>query len=573
MALSCAYKSNNEPRDITLMAKFNWLTTYMLLALVVVGCSEQPAPTTLVIDNINGYTFDNERQLQQFQSIAIKDGVVMATGDEQLSLAYPDAEKIDGQGKTLIPGITDAHGHVSTLGYTLLTVDIRNLDSAAQAAQKVAEYAAKNPALTWIQGRGWNQVLWPEKQFPSAAILDAQISDRPVWLERIDGHAGWANSQTLALAGITKETLSPPGGEIIRDSSGQPTGVLIDNAMNLVTRVIPSPNNNEISLALDTVSQHLLSLGITSTHDAGVSAAEHKLYRQIADQGDMQVRIYGMLASTNEDIEEALAAGHSVDAQDYYSVRSIKVYTDGALGSRGAAMLEPYADRAGHTGLLLTSREQLRHLFEKAITADFQVAIHAIGDKGNRIGLDEVEHAYATVGGRHLRHRIEHSQIVSLDDIARFKALDVIPSMQPTHATSDMNMAEDRIGAERLKGAYAWRSFLDQGSRVVSGSDYPIELANPFHGIHAAVTRQDQNNMPAGGWIAEEAMTLEEVMRSFTIDAAWAAHQEDRLGGLTAGKWADFIILDRDIFHIEPKTLWQTQVLETWVAGKRVYSQ
>ncbi|HAZ95403.1 MAG TPA: amidohydrolase, partial [Porticoccaceae bacterium] len=234
-------------------------------------------------------------------------------------------------------------------------------------------------------------------------------------------------------------------------------------------------------------------------------------------------------------------------------------------------MIEPYSDRAGHTGLLLTSREQLRHLFNKAITADFQVAIHAIGDKGNRIGLDEVEHAYATVGGRHLRHRIEHSQIVTLSDIPRFKALDVIPSMQPTHATSDMNMAADRIGDERLKGAYAWRTFLDQGSRVVSGSDYPIELANPFHGIHAGVTRQNHDNMPDGGWISEEAMTLEEVMRSFTIDAAWAAHQEDILGGLTPGKWADFILLDQDIFDVEQEALWQTQVLETWMAGKRVY--
>jgi predicted amidohydrolase YtcJ len=199
------------------------------------------------------------------------------------------------------------------------------------------------------------------------------------------------------------------------------------------------------------------------------------------------------------------------------------------------------------------------------------VAIHAIGDRGNRIALDEVEHAYATVGGRHLRHRIEHSQVVTLEDIPRFKALDVIPSMQPTHATSDMNMAEDRIGPERLKGAYAWRSFLDQGSRIVSGSDYPIERADPFAGIHAAVTRQNSANLPQDGWIAEQSMTLQEVLRSFTIDAAWAAHQEERLGGLTAGKWADFILLDQDVFQIEPERLWQTKVLETWLGGKQVY--
>jgi hypothetical protein len=285
----------------------------------------------------------------------------------------------------------------------------------------------------------------------------------------------------------------------------------------------------------------------------------------------MQVRIYGMISSTNADLDQTFSQGHSIDEQDFYTVRSVKIYTDGALGSRGAAMLEPYSDRPDHSGLLLTSAEQLRSLFSRAIKADFQVAIHAIGDRGNRIALDEVEHAYATVGGRHLRHRIEHSQVVTLEDIPRFKSLDVIPSMQPTHATSDMNMAEDRIGAERLKGAYAWRSFLNQGSRIVSGSDYPIERADPFAGIHAAVTRQNSANLPQDGWIAEQSMTLQEVLRSFTIDAAWAAHQEERLGGLTAGKWADFILLDQDVFEIEPERLWQTKVLETWLGGKQVY--
>ena len=414
-------------------------------------------------------------------------------------------------------------------------------------------------------------MLWADKQFPSAAILDAQIDDRPVWLERIDGHAGWANSATMKLAGITRDTPSPAGGEIILDTAGEPTGILIDNAMTLVMDIIPQPNDDEITLALDTVSKHFLSLGITSTHDAGVSSAEHALYRKTADKGQMQVRIYGMISSTNTDLDQTFAQGHSIDEQDFYTIRSVKIYTDGALGSRGAAMLEPYTDRPDHSGLLLTSAEQLRSLFSRAITADFQVAIHAIGDRGNRIALDEVEHAYATIGGRHLRHRIEHSQVVTLEDIPRFKSLDVIPSMQPTHATSDMNMAEDRIGAERLKGAYAWRRFLNQGSRVVSGSDYPIEWADPFAGIHAAVTRQNNANLPKDGWMAEQSMTLQEVLRSFTIDAAWAAHQEERLGGLTVGKWADFILVDQDIFQIEPEALWETKVLETWLGGKQVY--
>ena len=544
---------------------------YALLIGLLTGCSEPEQPDTLLIDNIQGYSFNNQRELFNFSAMAIRDGKVLATGDSEIAANYPRAEKFDGQGKTLIPGIIDAHGHVSSLGFTLLSIDVRGLASAQQAAEKVASYAAEQPQLQWIKGRGWNQVLWPDQQFPTAALLDQFIDDRPVWLNRVDGHAGWANSAAMKAAGIDKNTLSPAGGEILRDADGNPTGVFIDNAMDLIAQAVPKPTADEITAALDTVSKHLLKLGITSTHDAGVSATEHALYRELADSGAMQVRLYGMISSTDPELEQILAAGHSLGSNDMYSARSIKIYTDGALGSRGAALIEPYQDRPDHSGLLLTSAEQLRQLFSLATKAEFQVAIHAIGDKGNRIALDEIEHAYNTVGGRHLRHRIEHSQVVALSDLPRFKSLDVTPSMQPTHATSDMNMAEDRIGAERLKGAYAWRSFLNQGSRVVSGSDFPVELAAPFDGIHAAVTRQNKANQPEGGWIAEEAMTIKETMRSFSIDAAWAAHQEDRLGGLTPGKWADFILLDQDIYHIAPKDLWKTQVLETWLAGERVF--
>ncbi len=555
------------------MKKLSLTAACAVLIGLLTGCDSAQESRPIVIENIQGYSFDNNRELFQFSSLAIKDGKVLATGDDQLAQNYPNAEKINGQGKALLPGLIDAHGHVSDLGYSLLSVDIRGLASAQESAEFVANYAAQHPTLTWIKGRGWNQVLWPDQAFPTAAILDSQISDRPVWLERIDGHGGWANSAALRLAGIDKDTVAPEGGEIIRDAEGNPSGVLIDNASSLITSIIPKPNDADITLALDTASKHLLSLGVTSTHDAGVSALEHPLYRQIADRGEMQVRIYGMISSSNANLAQTLAAGHSSDDKDMYSLRSIKIYTDGALGSRGAALIEPYSDRPDHSGLMLTSGEELRSLFEQSIQADFQIAVHAIGDMGNRVALDEFEHAYATVGGRHLRNRVEHAQVVAISDIQRFKSLDVIPSMQPTHATSDMNMAEERIGAERLKGAYAWRTFLNQGSRVVSGSDYPIELANPFDGIHAAVTRQDKGNLPEGGWIPEQAMTVEEALRSFTIDAAWAAHQEDRLGGLTPGKWADFIVLDQDIFQGDALDLWKTRVEQTWLAGKLVYTR
>ena len=548
------------------------LLSISLLCGLLSSC-QQPQPETLIINNVRGYSFDNERQLFEFSALAVREGRVLATGNTDLADQYPSATLRDGNGKTMLPGLIDAHGHISSLGYALLSIDVRGLQSAAQVAKNVAAYGAKNPDLSWIQGRGWNQVLWPGKQFPNMADLDAEITDRPVWLERIDGHAGWANKKAMELAGITRDTVSPPGGEIIYDQQGEPSGILIDNAMRLMVDIIPAPNTAEIKLALDAVSQHLLTLGITSAHDAGVLSSEHKVYRQLADNGEMQVRIYGMYSSTEDDLQQVLNAGHSSDSRDMYSVRSIKIYTDGALGSRGAAMLEPYSDRPDHRGLLLTSREELQRLFKLAINADFQIAIHAIGDQGNRIGLDVLEQAYESFGGRHLRHRMEHSQVVALSDIPRFKSLDVIPSMQPTHATSDMNMAEDRIGAERLKGAYAWQSFLKQGSRVVSGSDFPIELANAFHGIHAAVTRQDKNNQPEAGWILEEAMSLEDTMRSFSIDAAWAAHQEDSLGSLTPGKWADFILLDQDIYQIPARDIWKTQVLETWLAGELVYAK
>jgi predicted amidohydrolase YtcJ len=556
-----------------ILKKLSLTAACAVLIGLLTGCDSAQESQPIVIENIQGYSFDNNRELFQFSSLAIKDGKVLATGDDQLAQNYPNAEKINGQGKALLPGLIDAHGHVSDLGYSLLSVDIRGLASAQESAEFVANYAAQHPTLTWIKGRGWNQVLWPDQAFPTAAILDSQISDRPVWLERIDGHGGWANSAALRLAGIDKDTVAPEGGEIIRDAEGNPSGVLIDNASSLITSIIPKPNDADITLALDTASKHLLSLGVTSTHDAGVSALEHPLYRQIADRGEMQVRIYGMISSSNANLAQTLAAGHSSDDKDMYSLRSIKIYTDGALGSRGAALIEPYSDRPDHSGLMLTSGEELRSLFEQSIQADFQIAVHAIGDMGNRVALDEFEHAYATVGGRHLRNRVEHAQVVAISDIQRFKSLDVIPSMQPTHATSDMNMAEERIGAERLKGAYAWRTFLNQGSRVVSGSDYPIELANPFDGIHAAVTRQDKGNLPEGGWIPEQAMTVEEALRSFTIDAAWAAHQEDRLGGLTPGKWADFIVLDQDIFQGDASDLWKTRVEQTWLAGKLVYTR
>ncbi|WP_233520540.1 amidohydrolase [Flocculibacter collagenilyticus] len=528
--------------------------------------------TSLLVHNINGYTFTTDRKLQRFSSMLIRHGKIHEIGDNLLK-KYQDQKitRLNGQGRTVLPGMTDAHGHILGLGFNRMNVDVRGLTSAQATAKKVADYANQNPQQQWIKGRGWNQVLWPSKQFPTANDLDEVIADRPVMLTRVDGHASWLNTKALQLAGINSSTISPEGGEIIKDENGQPTGILIDNAMNLVEKKLPKPTNKEKQMALDIASKHLLALGVTSVHDAGIDHNTYHLYKDKAANNTLDMRIYAMISANDPHFETMLEKGHVKDEADFLSIRSVKIYGDGALGSRGAALLKPYQDQPDNHGLLVTSQTQLRQLMQQTLAHNFQINLHAIGDRANRIALDEFSFAFKqNPANQALRHRVEHAQVISVDDIPRFKALNIIPSMQPTHATSDMNMAGDRVGKQRLAGAYAWQTLLKQNSVIALGSDFPIELANPFFGIHAAVTRQNRDNQPVNGWIPEEAMTVAQAVRGFTIDAAYAAHQEHSLGGLETGKWADFIMVDRDIFTIPTNELWKTQVLETWVAGKRI---
>lgn len=529
-----------------------------------------------VIENVKGYTYTTQETLVTFSTVAFKNSKVLAIGDSQLASQYPNAKVINGKGKTMIPGIVDGHGHLLGLGFNKLNVDVRDLKSAKATAQKVAEYASKNKQLTWIKGRGWNQEIWSDSRYPTAKQLDEYVSDRPVYLSRVDGHAAWLNTKAMELAGITRDTISPAGGEIIKDENGEPTGVLIDNAESLVMAKIPAPTQDEMALALKTASEHLLSLGITSMHDAGIDQDTYNLYVNKAANNELMVRIYGMLAATDPNLTDMLKAGYVKDDNDFLSIRSVKIYGDGALGSRGAALLEPYHDDSHNKGLLVTSKDKLTPLFDTILDHRFQINIHAIGDRANRIALDEFERVFkapeaSLINGEALRHRVEHAQVVHVEDIPRFKTLNIIPSMQPTHATSDKDMAPKRIGEERLKGAYAWQSFIKQGTKIVAGSDFPVELANPFFGVHAAVARQDRDNQPKGGWLMGEAMTIEQAFKAFTIDAAFGAHQENIIGGLQAGKYADFVLLDRDIFKLDAKDLWKTKVLETWVAGKQVF--
>jgi predicted amidohydrolase YtcJ len=527
-----------------------------------------------VIDNANGYTLNAKGDIVQFASLAFDDhGRIVAVGSAQeVKAKVPQAKHVDMQGRTVLPGLIDAHGHVFGLGEMLSQLDLSATASLPQALKAIGDYDKATKRQAWLRGRGWNQENWKLGRFPTAKELDGVAGDRPAWLERVDGHAGWANSRALALAGITDKTPDPAGGKIVRDANGVATGVLVDAAQALMQKVLPQPTEQDGRVMLDQALRTMASVGLTGAHDAGITVAQDKLYRDYADHGKLTARIYAMIGGTGPDFDQLSKNGPlNSYGHDMYALRAVKLYSDGALGSRGAALLAPYSDDPHSHGLLFNTNEQIDAMIAKAMKKGYQVNVHAIGDAGNRQILDTFAKEIPANHGENLRNRIEHAQIVTLDDIPRFKAIGIVPSMQPTHATSDKNMAEQRVGAERIKGAYAWRTFLAQGSRIACGSDFPVEAPNPFFGIHAAVTRQDAGGQPIAGWYPEQEMSLKEAFRCFTLDAAWAGHQENNLGTLEAGKYADFIVIDRDLFKISPYDIYKTGVLETWVGGRQVY--
>ncbi len=514
--------------------------------------------------NIHGYSHDGKK-LSQLDSLLFdtQTGQLLEKNTENLT----KATAVDGQGKLILPGLHDAHGHILEYGLSQLLVNVQGLTSLQSSLKKVQQYNQANPDYPWIIGRGWNQVLWQGKAFPSRYDLDQISKDKPIWLERVDGHAGWANSKALEIAGINRET-AKNNDLILKDSEGLPTGILIDNAMQKVNQHIPGISHEMKIKAINLAIKNLNAVGLTFVHDAGINKDSYDIFSEMAKKQQLPIRVYGMLANGADNYVGLLEKGH-LNIENHFIVRSVKLMIDGALGSYGAIMHAPYSDDANKKGAYVQTPDQIKAKLDVLVKAGFQANVHAIGDRGNSEVIDLLSRAH--MNSAKLRHRVEHAQVLRVSDIHRFKKHDLVASIQPTHATSDMNMAEDRVGPERIKGAYAWQKLFEAGAVVASGSDFPVELINPFHGLHAAVTRQNHQNQPAEGWYSNEAMSLEQALQSFTINAAFAAHAETYSGSLDVGKQADFIVVDQNIFNIKPQDIWKTQVLETWVGGKQVY--
>ena len=554
------------------------LPTYFALAALAPAVLGAQAKADLVLVNGKIYTVDNARPIAS--ALAVRGGRVLFVGSdaEARVLANASTQVIDLNGETVIPGIVDAHAHLLGLGDMLRRVNLGGSISYDQVVERVKAWAKDAKPGEWIEGRGWDQNRWTSKAFPTHDALSRAFPNNPVVLERVDGHAYLVNAKAMELARVSSSTADPEGGRIIRLASGAPTGVLIDNAQDLIDRAIPVPTRAVIRKAIIAAIAECNRLGLTGVHDAGVEPDTIRIYEELAKAGNYNLRNYVMLGDPGEPGSPTasrnpylLRGPQSALYDGHLWVRAIKLYADGALGSRGAALLAPYADEPTNSGLLRSRPEHIRTWSEAGLRRGFQVNVHAIGDRGNRIVLDAFESALGTVPTADHRFRIEHAQVLSPEDIPRFAKLGVIPSMQPTHQTSDMRWAETRVGPQRIRGAYAWRSLLNTGVVIPSGTDFPVEEVNPLLTFHAAVTRQDPTNWPAGGWHPEQKMTREEALQSMTIWPAFAGFQESVMGSLTPGKYADFVVLDRDIMRIPDTEILATRVLSTWIGGKRVY--
>jgi predicted amidohydrolase YtcJ len=508
------------------------------------------------------------------EALAVRGGRIAFAGDARgaLTLKGPQTRVLDLGGRTVIPGMVDAHGHVAGLGSALAIVDLTGASSYDEIISRVAAKAKTVAAGVWVTGRGWDQNRWADTRFPTHEKLSAAVPSNPVLLERVDGHANLANRKAMDAAGVSAATRDPAGGRIEHLADGSPSGVFVDNAQGIMQRVVPPLSHDELKRQVVSAIAETQRWGLTGVHDPGEPQEVLDIYEELGKAGLINSRIYAMIADDSAAIAKAFARGpQSALYGGTLWIRSIKLYADGAMGSRGAALLEAYSDDPGNVGLLKSTQAHLQDVATRALRAGFQVCTHAIGDRGNRVALDAYEAALAAVPMADHRFRVEHAQNLHYADIPRFAKLGVIPSMQASHQTSDMYWVGTRLGVSRLVGAYAWRSLLNTGVIVPNGSDFPVERVNPLISFHAAVSRQDANNYPPGGWYPEQRMTRDEALKSMTIWPAFAAFQEHDLGSLAPGKYADFVVLDQDIMRAPVETILATRVVSTWVGGRMVY--
>lgn len=509
-----------------------------------------------------------------FGGVAVNNGQIVGVFPQAQVNPSIALEVVDLEKAHLFPGFTESHGHLLGYGKALTSVDLTHVASYQELVERVAKHAATVPKGHWIFGRGWDQNLWPEKQFPHHQLLSQQVPHHPVLLRRVDGHGALVNALALELAGITESTADPPGGEILRDSLGQPTGVLIDRAMELVEKMLPPPSPEELRQQLQQAQLALARFGITEIHDAGVGAETLEVLRDMVRRGELFLRVYVMLDGSDGDLlQKEFSRGPQELPENgpggLLRVRAVKLYADGALGSRGALLSGPYSDAPETRGLAVTRKEKLAEVVKQAAEAGFQPCIHAIGDAAVSQVLDLYQQVLGEAA-RKLRPRVEHAQIVRPEDVARFAKLGVIASVQPTHCTSDMPWAPARLGEERILWAYRWRSLLEAGTNLCLGSDVPVESPDPRLGLWAAVTRQTPSGYPPEGWNPEEALTLPQAVAGYTQWAAWAAFEEKKRGKIAPGFLADFTIFDRDVSAAKEEIL-PAKVVRTVVAGRDVY--
>lgn len=509
------------------------------------------------------------------EALASRAGAIVAVGSREEALRYrgPSTHVVERPNAFATPGLVDAHGHLTDLGSGLEEIDLRGVKSPEEVAARVKAWIESHPGDAWVTGQNWDQSLWPGGEFSNASVLDAVAPNRPVWLSRVDGHAGWANSEAMRRGHVDRETKAPSDGQILKDKAGNPTGVFIDGAMSLVGGKIPPPSQADFARQILAGQAILLKEGLTGVHDAGVSPTKAEAYRHLDREGKLKLRVYGM-ASAPEGGALKLVSQRPIPAKpkSRFELRAIKLFIDGAMGSRGGLLFEPYSDDPGNKGLLLIEPKDLEAITLEALKHGWQVATHAIGDRGNALVLDAYEAARKAVPeAKEPRLRIEHAQVVRRVDLERFARLGVIASMQPSHAIDDMRWADARLGPGRVDGAYAWRWFLDDKIPVAFGSDFPVEVVNPFYGIYAGLTREDESGHPAGGWHPDQKLSMEEALRGFTSGAAFAAFEEDRLGVLKPGMRADLTIVDRDLFKAKPLDVLKARVIMTVLDGEVVY--